>query len=1010
MLQNYSIIQKLRPHTILLCLSFILFGSIIKAQVNFDYFSVNKLTQDDGLSQGSNYFRFEDSRGFIWITGNDAVNRYDGSSVKVYNLKHYFKNCTTLQQGYGFAEDNNYLYIGSTRGLYQYNYKKDEFTLIEVFRHSRTKTAIPIGFSHGKIWCFNEDWQLASLDVKTAKVTLEAQIPLPPIRSVHIYDNQGNVFYWRMPFIDRNSNIFFTGKENAMFYNIAKHKINFPFQNFPIFKNVTFASCAYDKENGNVIFGTLSNGIIILKNKYQKVENFYPNDDNISNVAVGKDRIIYRTERKGTFLLDKNFRKMKTLNKGFERTFSFGFDKMGRLWLCDDGQGQVILDFKGTLLKKSSDVDNEKIKNTSVLGTNNFADLTDGNVLIQGLIFNPNNYTTTNFPGKYSSCSAYSDHKKNQLWILNLLKDDTVEISLMDQNRKMLKKFNVSLKKIGDLKHFQTFDNNYPMISSTEGLFWLNTDSGNLEKMTSIKSNSPFYINKISNSRIIISDLGGDAVLAQMKPQGKVEFLQNVLPKVKSFYFQEDKNNGQIWAGTNEGIFLMNKNFKVLKKFDSNNGLAGTYIYGLIIDDFGKIWCSHQHGLSSIDTKNYSIINFDKDDGIQHWDYNNRGFYKTEDGNLFFGGVNGFNFFKPPLKLNTFYKPEIYFDEIKINNIRWKADKGVNQLSEINLNNKENNISIKALIKDLENGKRQRLMYRFANIDSRWRPIMHKSPLVLSSLSSGKYELEFGIYNKFDQKITIQKKLLLNIKKAFYQTFWFWALLGGWVIGIAFFIFTRWKLLKQKNYYRQQLALEEQRNKITADLHDDIGATLSSLQINSAVASLYLQKNNLAETQSILDKIQQQSQKLSENMGDIVWSLRPNQDALMTLSTRIRNVANEILGNTSINYHIAIDDQIDDEITDFGIRKNIILIVKEALNNAAKYSEANEVLIQFKIIDQDYLLEICDNGIGFNPQKKKGNGLENMKKRTSEMNGKFDISTENGTCVKIHIHKSRDCK
>ena len=145
-------------------------------------------------------------------------------------------------------------------------------------------------------------------------------------------------------------------------------------------------------------------------------------------------------------------------------------------------------------------------------------------------------------------------------------------------------------------------------------------------------------------------------------------------------------------------------------------------------------------------------------------------------------------------------------------------------------------------------------------------------------------------------------------------------------------------------------------------------------------------------------------------MGDIVWSLRPNQDALMTLSTRIRNVANEILGNTSINYHIAIDDQIDDEITDFGIRKNIILIVKEALNNAAKYSEANEVLIQFKIIDQDYLLEICDNGIGFNPQKKKGNGLENMKKRTSEMNGKFEISTGNGTCVKIHIHKSRDCK
>lgn len=101
---------------------------------SFKNFSIQRLSQDDGLSQGSNYFKFEDSRGFMWITGNDALNRFDGSSVKVYNLDHYFKNCPRLIQGYGFAEDGKNLYIGSIRGLYKYDYDLDAFTLIDLYQ------------------------------------------------------------------------------------------------------------------------------------------------------------------------------------------------------------------------------------------------------------------------------------------------------------------------------------------------------------------------------------------------------------------------------------------------------------------------------------------------------------------------------------------------------------------------------------------------------------------------------------------------------------------------------------------------------------------------------------------------------------------------------------------------------------------------------------------------------------------------------------------------------------
>ncbi len=104
-------------HKILLfcLLAFQAFGQV-KFPINYNLTTLNG---DDGLSQVSNYFRYEDSQGFMWITANDALNRYDGSSVKVYNLNKYFNDCPNLQQGYGFAEDSeSNLYVGSESGLY----------------------------------------------------------------------------------------------------------------------------------------------------------------------------------------------------------------------------------------------------------------------------------------------------------------------------------------------------------------------------------------------------------------------------------------------------------------------------------------------------------------------------------------------------------------------------------------------------------------------------------------------------------------------------------------------------------------------------------------------------------------------------------------------------------------------------------------------------------------------------------------------------------------------------
>lgn len=963
-------------------------------------FVTSTLSQDDGLSQGSNYFRYEDSHGFMWITGNDALNRYDGSSVKAYKLNYFFKNCPALQQGYGFAEDGKNLYIGSTRGVYVYDYDLDQFTLIDIFKHSqKTKTAIPIGVSKGKLWCFNEAWQLVSYHVKNKTIQLEAKIPFEPMKSVHVYGNEGNLFYFRKPFIDKWGNICLISKNDLVVYNPENHQSYFPLAKFNSNKEITFLCSAYNTKYDQLFIGTKDHGVMVVENKYQNTKLASGVDKNVTSIATDENLLICKSPF-SIKILDKNFNQLQTID-GYSTSYGYGFDKAGRLWVCKDGFGQVIFDFKERILKNSNNIDQGKMFFTT--GISNFAELSDKSMWIHNYcIFDSEKQTyqkkeATNF-------SIFRDFYNKGFWYIN---HEFVEQSIKSiyfLGNDLNKKYSVDFDKntMGIFKHLYVFPNGYTILSFINGLFAIDTHSKKLKKISSLPDNNPFYISPISQNRIAISYLNNDMLLVQKNPDNSFAIIKKILPKVQSFYIQEDLEKNRFWVGSNEGVFLLDKNYNILKKFDSNNGLSGTYIYGLLLDDLGNAWCSHQHGLSSIDGKNYHIINYDKNDGIQGWDFNNRAFYKATDGTLYFGGMNGFNYFKPPIALQSVYNPEIYFDEIFINNKKYISHNGLNIPKEIHLNNDENNIAIKVLVKDLLFGKSRNLFYRIKNKDQEWSLIAQKELLNFYSLAPGKYEIEFALNDKFTPEITPLKSLTIIIEKAFYQTYGFWILMGGLFFGGLIYLYDRRKFAKQKQYFSHQLALETQRNKITEDLHDDLGATLSSLYINSVIAGTIVDKDKV-QTKAILKKIENQAQHISENISDIVWSLKPNKDALMTLSTRIRNFANEIMGSSNIYYKIKIDEVIDTEITDFAIKKNIVLIVKEALNNAVKYSKAKNLNLSLTKINNEYILQIQDDGLGFDVEKKQGNGLQNMQKRTKEMNGFFQLSTTGGTCIKISI-------
>lgn len=220
-------------------------------------------------------------------------------------------------------------------------------------------------------------------------------------------------------------------------------------------------------------------------------------------------------------------------------------------------------------------------------------------------------------------------------------------------------------------------------------------------------------------------------------------------------------------------------------------------------------------------------------------------------------------------------------------------------------------------------------------------------------------------------------------------------------------------LLQEKEIEKIQaiyITKEKERQRIANDLHDDIGASLSSLQIYSTIAAKTLE-NNPARSYEMLEKIEKQSKLLMENLSDIVWSMNTMKEQVTSLETRIKNYGSDLLADNSINLLYKIAPGIDNFLKEMPIRKNVWLIIKEALNNMVKYSKAQNATLELYTIDRELLLEIKDDGAGFEIDKKSpGNGLLNIQNRVTELNGKFYLYSKpgEGTQIKAQIPLSQD--
>lgn len=204
-----------------------------------------------------------------------------------------------------------------------------------------------------------------------------------------------------------------------------------------------------------------------------------------------------------------------------------------------------------------------------------------------------------------------------------------------------------------------------------------------------------------------------------------------------------------------------------------------------------------------------------------------------------------------------------------------------------------------------------------------------------------------------------------------------------------------------RHYQQKQLKEIEIRTKISRDLHDDIGATLSSIKIYGELANTVID-NEPGQSRAMITKITEQSNDLMQRMGDVIWSMKSADESNHSITARIKNYSGELLAPKNITCDIDIDESVCQEIRNPIARKHILLIVKEALNNIAKYSEATSARVVLRQETNGLLLQITDNGKGVdNLSELYGNGLGNMKQRCEQLGGEFVIESEEGKGVSV---------
>lgn len=453
-------------------------------------------------------------------------------------------------------------------------------------------------------------------------------------------------------------------------------------------------------------------------------------------------------------------------------------------------------------------------------------------------------------------------------------------------------------------------------------------------------------------------------------------------------------NAGNIYFGTRtNGVFIISSsNENKTWHFTTNNGLSANWIKSISSDRNGNIYLATNKGVNVLTgspddpfIRKLNLFNEDISDASNT--------IYCENEKLWIGTEAGLIEYSAKKENVKLLHPKIFITQVSING---NADSTLPAYSSATTKKlAPGNATISFEFSGIHFMDDTPLQYRYKleGQDKNWSYANTRN-FVSYNLPPGHYTFIAEARNSFGNWSHQPATFSFVIPAPFWKTWWFMSAITIVLCAIVVFIY-RYRL-------QQALKLERLRHRISTDLHDDIGSTLSSISILSDIAA---REKDHHQSGNMLQEIKQNSVSLMEKMDDIVWSINPVNDSIEDLMLRIKRFASRLFEAKEIDYSILIDESIGIAKLDMETRQHIYLIMKEAINNLVKYSDCTKALIKVKYDDNYLNIEISDNGKGFNQQKIQfGNGIISMKKRAEAIHAKIRIDSElnKGTIVSLH--------
>ncbi|TDH28051.1 hypothetical protein EXU57_06200 [Segetibacter sp. 3557_3] len=457
----------------------------------------------------------------------------------------------------------------------------------------------------------------------------------------------------------------------------------------------------------------------------------------------------------------------------------------------------------------------------------------------------------------------------------------------------------------------------------------------------------------------------------------------------------EQLNDSIIVFGAGALNFI-NKNNGHVRLLTYEEGLLSNNVSRLRMDKNGFLWIITSNGLCRYNPRNNRITPYGRKDGIVLAEQASESDYVSQDNYLLFAGSNAVIMFNPDVFLNTAPPPDVTITDFKVFNDYLPVD-SLLMFPQVSLKPDQNSFSI--YFSSLSYMQRDKLTYyyKLEGVDNSWIKADRSFFVNYSLLPPGKYTFSIYCESLEGLRSLNTTRVMIYIKPPFWRTYWFYTSLLFIVALLAYAI--------HDMRVNKLLAVEQIRNRVARDLHDDMGSTLSTINILSSMAKTKM-TTDAVKTAEYLSKISDNSQRMMEAMDDIVWSIKPTNDSMQKIIARMREFATSVLEAKDIELQFTTDEDVYDVKLNMEARRDFFLVFKEAVNNAAKYSHASRVTVKLALKNKKLTMLVEDNGKGFDvPKADGGNGLGNMQKRAEAMNGTIDIESRpgNGTQVKVSI-------